>query len=812
MMKKTMIGSGVLRLAAGTAISLACGGLTYAQAAVSPQGQAPDSTTPVSSVAAPAKQNAAGDNLEEIVVSARRANETLMSVPVAVSVVSRATLVTNNVASLTDLPDLAPFVSIQKTPTGTGAQFVIRGIGSPDGDVGVQQTVLINIDNVLIGRGRIIDQALFDLDQVEVLKGPQALFFGKNSPAGVVSLTTASPGNEFGGYIRSGYEFESDERFVDAAVDIPLTPTFAIRLAGHGSKSEGYIENTAPAEPNPFAPPQFALTGAAHERLPGGSDAIGRLTAKWTPSDSFTATLKYTQGDTDNNGEDSPYEVFCKPGITHPSDYGVPDPNSDCKFNGRVSFGSFPRGLTVNMPSANGGQQYGHVESAVSSLTLQYTADNFSLDSITGYYRLNNKSSGIFDGTSYAAIYVVALEQANSVSQELRLSSKLDGPLNYTLGGYVGSSTDDNVSEAFLGYGGPDPTTGRYYTYDRSSSATTDTRSVFAQGRWDIVSNLEFAAGARYTLETVNSVDGNTYVNQSPTFAFLRPEGSLFVRTYQGNNTSPEATLTWHPTPDQTLYGAYKTGYKSGGFSYPSVLSVIYTAANTTFKPEKAQGGEIGYKSFLFNRKLSAEVTVYNYTFSDLQVSSFDAADLSFIVGNAAKARTRGIELQSRYRPFGGLTFDGSIGYNQAEYISFPTAACYHGQTVAQGCSGAAQDLSGRTLPRAPSVQGNIAANYDINLNSLLKLNLNVRASYTGRYNAQDTLDPYTEQNAFWKIDAGIGLATQDDRWTVSLIGRNLGNKYVLLFSQDKALGTPGQYNGVPDRPRQVLLQAAYKF
>jgi iron complex outermembrane receptor protein len=167
----------------------------------------------------------------DIVVTARRREERLIDVPVAVTVITPQTLERYNSTSLIQIGQLSPNVVITPSGNGTGASISIRGIGATATDAGVEQTVAISIDGVPIGRGRIITVAQFDLQAVEILKGPQALFFGKNSPGGVISLTSAAPEPTLGGYVKAGYEFTADDRFVEGAINIPISSTLLSRFS-----------------------------------------------------------------------------------------------------------------------------------------------------------------------------------------------------------------------------------------------------------------------------------------------------------------------------------------------------------------------------------------------------------------------------------------------------------------------------------------------------------------------------------------------------------------------------------------------------
>jgi outer membrane receptor protein involved in Fe transport len=179
--------------------------------------------------------------LQEITVTARRRTESLMNVPVAVNVVTADTLQGNDATDLTKIAELVPQVIIGNTATGTGAVATIRGISSAPSDAGIDQSVSFLVDGVQLSRGRIVNQSMFDLQQVEVLEGPQALFFGKNSPAGVIVLRAQEPTGRIEGYLRGGYEFEAAERFGEGAISLPLAATFQLRFSFRASSMAGCL-------------------------------------------------------------------------------------------------------------------------------------------------------------------------------------------------------------------------------------------------------------------------------------------------------------------------------------------------------------------------------------------------------------------------------------------------------------------------------------------------------------------------------------------------------------------------------------------
>src|SRR5580693_9064872 len=196
-----------------------------------------------------AAQAGSGSELEEITVTARKRTESILNVPVDVQALPASQLQTFQVTELTDLPTLVPGLNFGTSLLSIGTLISIRGIGTASQDPGVDQSVALNIDGLSLGNGLALNMGLFDIGSVEVLKGPQALFFGKESPGGVISLNTADPTDQLEMTVRAGYEFESVQPRAEFVVSGPVTDTLKLRLATMYDQQEGYFENEAVAGP-----------------------------------------------------------------------------------------------------------------------------------------------------------------------------------------------------------------------------------------------------------------------------------------------------------------------------------------------------------------------------------------------------------------------------------------------------------------------------------------------------------------------------------------------------------------------------------
>jgi iron complex outermembrane recepter protein len=754
-------------------------------------------------------------HLAEIVVTARKREESLQNVPVAVEVISKIDLENNLATDLSAIGELAPQVIIGRSVTGTGAVLTIRGISSSAVDAGLDQSVSVSIDGVSLSRGRIVEAAQFDLQQVEVLEGPQALFFGKNSPAGVISIQSADPTNVPGGYVKGGYEFVADEKYGEMAISEPITSDLNARLAFRYDYMDGWIKNVAPPEANPFQSDAF-LPGAAPGNTigPRGSEASGRLTLVWQPADDFNAKLKLTLNSEALNSNNAYGETFCAGGQTVPTILGVPEPNSTCAINMTKAESNLPAMLAVNYPYGNNGVAFETSNLGLASLTLNKTMSNLALTSTTGYYDQSRAGSYPGDDSEFAQIWDTEAEHYRMFNEEARLNTSYSGPVNYMVGGYYEYSHRN-------WFNGPDitnifnPLAQNYSTTNTFAENAGDSYSAFAQVRWKILSSLEFDAGARYTHDDKKATLFNIANNPSASLigVSLYPDNTPIYPRYSDNNVSPEATLTWKPDSDQTIYGAFKTGYKAGGISNSGILSATATAANVLFGPEKTNGFEVGYKADLFDDTLRLDLTAYRYNYNGLQVTGVDVAEaFTYTIQNAAKARTQGIEGSFEWLAMDRLTLNGNAGYNHARYLSFSNAECYTGQTAAQGCVDGAQNLAGQALNRAPDVTFKMGADYRAPFVQRSTADLSISGAYSSSYQAETDYAAGGIQPSYWLLNAAVHFIPETDKYQISLIGRNLTNTYYKVVTFQQPLGTPNQYLGVFNRPREVALEASYKF
>jgi len=766
----------------------------------------------------PAPPGPSSDALEEVTVTARKTSESMMNVPVAVSAVSSAELNRSGVIDINRIAQLVPQVIAARGDQGSGASFTIRGIGSSPQDAGIEQSVTLNIDGVQMTRGNAASLGFFDLAQVEVLKGPQALFFGKNSPAGVISLQSVTPTRSLEGYVRGGYEFVADERYVEAAISGPITDKLRVRAAIRGTKMNGWIKNEATGlDSNPFMG-GLPTPGADPGHDPNSAEALGRLTIVYEPTDrlDFTARISGSRY-TDDGGSSARTRAICTG--DHPTIFGVPDTTQSCAGGAFKSSGNTNPALTVNWPGMHGdGKFYTSLWSGIYSLTTNYRMDNLTLTSVTGYYKLHVGSTQDATHSNFTSAYGFLFESSDSFSEELRAVSQFAGPVNFTVGVYFDHTSREDYESYLLAFAGQDAATGKYDTFEQPSLNKGRTWSSFGQLRWQVIDRVELTGGVRWTKENKSTQDSNTFVHpalQGP--LGIKPAGEVIDGRFEDSNWSPEATISWHPTDQALVYAAYKTGYKSGGFSYPGLLSVGMNADNLRFQSEKSKGGEIGTKLWLLDRTLRMEATAYLYDYSGLQLAQFDQTTFSFFIRNAASSRLKGFELSGEWLAMPGLRFNGSFGYNHARFSNYDGAPCYNGEPISTSsggdvCVGGVQDLTGKRLTRAPDLMFTSGFTYETSIGRGLMAGVNGDIRYSSGYYTQEDHNPVGHQPAFTLFNAGLRIYTADEKYQLALIGRNLTNKFYFETTSNKIFGGPTDLQAQVPRLRELNLQATYRF
>jgi iron complex outermembrane receptor protein len=776
-----------------------------------------------------------------IVVTARSQQETLQEVPVAVSVISAATLETARIDEAADIVGRVPTLNVQIGGSGASAQISLRGVGSSNISNAFDSAVALNFDGVVVSTQRLLQSAFFDVAQIEVLKGPQSLYFGKAASAGVLSLRSAEPTSTWQGAGKSSYEFEENGYTIGGFVSGPLSDTLGIRVAGEYQDIARYV--------------QLQDDVPALDRNKGLNNFIGRVTLDWKPSPDFSANLKVDYNRQRSETLLGATDIFCggdgQPDPSLLAVFGVSfAPTHDCDIgdsrfptpDGNAAIDTVPTG-TVGADRADISQAFNDTNIFFGRLTLNgRLTDNLKLTSITGYIDMDNEYNDSFNSTgqlpSGAAAGLVApfrntLEQ---FTQEVRLISEFSGPINFTLGAFYedrtnGLSTSQNAFNPSLVLG-PDPVTGFTFDWFADRPIQSEAISLFGSVAIDIADAWQLSAGVRWTDETKSTVIAFPFVHSFITTAFGAVASGFITDPieFKDSNFSPEFVLRYTPNDDINVYAAFKSGFKSGGVDnnllptgtvVPGLVSpdpvVAEAAADALrFDSETSLGGEIGFKSQLANRSVTLNAVVYYYVFDNLQVQNFDPAIFNFDTTNAGELTTQGIEVDFAWAtPLDGLSFSGGFALLDAEFTD----------TFFVPASG--DDLEGRRPARAPEFSGNIAVDWKTPLTSSLDLGFNGNLAYTSSYiTANSTQATFRDsvrnaggalnnlvQEGFVTFDGTISIGAPDQGWTLSLIGRNLTDKQFINTSGPAPFVGGGDDQVVTlNRGRQVFIEAGFKF
>ncbi|WP_176594677.1 TonB-dependent receptor [Sphingobium sp. EM0848] len=777
---------------------------------------------------------------DAIVVTARRREESLQNAPVAVAALTGAKLNQYVVVNVSDLAKFVPGMVVGKQVTGSSASIFLRGVGSSSLSAGFDQSVSFNIDGIAMSRGREIGLAQYDLRSVQVMKGPQALFFGKNATGGVIAVDSNNPGNKFEGSLSAGYGFQGNETYVDGYLSGPLTDTLGARFAFHANNTEGYFRNTAgtaadmlqqAAEPN-----NAFVRDPTDSRRGASKSAAGRLTLLYKPNDALTMNLKMSGNYYTDNGASDLYERKCAAGRTIPAaTSGAAAPFADCQIDGRSDHARLPVEVARTMRYTRAdGKPYTKLVSGSSVLNTQYETEPVDITSITAFYGFRQTSGDDMNGQT-RAIWNSQKSTMKQFSEELRAGTKFDGPVNFTVGAYYAHVDFTYNIDSYTNVAPLDPVTQTYATLGRNSGFKGETWSGFFEAILTPTPELEISGGARYSHESKNSYE--QFLPENSRYASVYSQNLLVNDKYREANLSPQATIRWKPSDAVTAYAAYKEGFKAGGYNISQVFLASTTLAsalaNGRFGAETARGFEGGIRTTLLGRSLHFNVTAYRYKYADLQVQFYNPQTLSQSVANAGALRVQGIESDFTYRVPGvrGLDFHGSLAYNDAEYQGF-IGQCYAGQTFSLGCNqlrNAAgiyngQIFSGRTPPKAPKLGAQFGSTLEVPVSGDIRATFTGDVTYSSKYNYTDTLRPDAVQNRFARVDASVAVGNEAQGWRLSLIGRNLTDKLVVTSANDMTFtggtGTGSttapsvlaDLNAVVERGREIYLEARFKF
>jgi outer membrane receptor protein involved in Fe transport len=768
---------------------------------------------------------------EEIIVTARKREESIMKAPVVITAVPQKTIENLHLTSVESLSSVEPSLKINFGFSLSGITANLRGLGNGPAANYIDQSIALNLDGFTSNSGQLFRAGLFDMAQIEVMKGPQALFYGKSTSAGLIAIHSADPTSTWDTKVTVGYEFRADEMDLDGYVSGPITDMLGVRLAGYHNTSKGWLTN-----PNPNNP--------VH-RVPGDTNDGGRLTLKYDNPDTGLR-IKFKGSitkDTSNHWVGDLNQYRCPasgdPEFIHSlyddckvnnTTYGNPPPhayNPSLDYSNPFNLTPFTQGSPIPMMRS---QSYAETESSLAVLNVDYDVmPGLTVSSVTALDWLKATDAG---GSSTigtpVGLDIGGQTKSQEFSEELRLTSNWkDSWINFMIGGLYNPSTRKDQLGIVIPQVPLGPPLGTLALWtDDSSNMKSETDSVFGQINLTPIDKWELDAGVRYIHVNKHFISLIARGNYPSFFYFGTPgEGiqnlSPSHKAISENATVPEFTLSYKPTDDITAFVSYKHGYKGPGFDTSLNISA-YNDVNVPKGPfggERVKGVEGGIKAQLMDRQLAVTMDAYRYNYKGLQVSYSLNTSNTLVVANGADARVQGVEIGAVYSPQSvrGLSLKGFLNYNDTHYTSYPTAPCYAGEPVSEGCVYPVgltpyQNLAGRTVHMAPKVTGNFGGSYTWDLNDKYGMAFDASADYSSSYLISPELSPLGRQAAYVLLNLSLRLDKSDGSWELAALCRNCTDNYYAVngISGDNGDVTVGRNSTVlfnVARPRQFMLQ-----
>ena len=716
-----------------------------------------------------------------IVTSEKRGEENIQSVPIAITAVTAQAIEDAHTANLEALTGAVPNVQIGHfSNTPTGAVFNIRGMGVIEPDPYAGQTVTVVVDGVPQFYNMTSLPDLFDIERIEILKGPQGTLFGANTTGGVVNIITEQPTGEYGG--KASASIGNFRRLdADASFNFPI---LANELAGkvsilhHGQY--GYVTNV--------------VDGTS---MGDQNDTDLRAYLKWTPTDKFTATLIQEYDQIHDGGP-----VVVQGGVPGEAEYVAPGTRLPGDSRGQYPSPCLPVGQPCHAPSgtyysANSGvpdKEYQDIYAT--TLTMNWNSPVGDLTSITGYKRFTDDNFTDQDGTILFLDATHRITSGYQFTQELRDSLRPTSGMQLLFGTFLAYDHYSHEQNFLIQFAAPG------FRQDSFQNQTRRSESVFVQSYFDLTDKLRFQAGVRGTNEHtagVATVNNSINLVGSPPQAVFTGDTALGGYAYSGarswNNIGGKTGLDYKFTDTVMTYIYYARGFKSGGYVLRAPINPIDIGP---YGPEKVDTIELGLKADWFDHRLRTNAAIFYNKYHDLQLSEIfftkdangNAVNSNRIV-NAAQAKTQGIELDVNAAPVEHLKINASIAYLYAKYTTF----LYNDPNL----GGKTVDLSGTDLQNSPHVTASAGFSYSVPMGPG-KTALGLRDRYTGK-RFEENLDntPRATIQSTNYIDGTLDWAPTDGKWSAGVWVRNIADKHYIASVYD-APGTLGLVNYEPPR------------
>ncbi|MGI9234201.1 MAG: TonB-dependent receptor [Woeseiaceae bacterium] len=697
------------------------------------------------------EKRGAGILLEEIMVTARKREESSQEVPLAISAFNSAQIEALKFRDLTNMSVGMPNVALDDIGTTRGsANFSIRGLGINSSIASIDPTVGLFLDGVYLGNNVGVIFDMFDVESVEVLRGPQGILFGRNVTGGAILLNTKKPGDQFEASARVAMDSGGDggqNTYFMGSVGGPVSDTLALKLSAYYNKDDGWFKN------------QF-----------DGSDlgeieqTMFRPVLVWTPTDNTELILRYEYTDIEGDGPASQ---------THTNGSGVPG-----------AFANFNRD-SFDLSIDEKGFQKVETDFISAELNIDVDFGDGTITNIFGWRESESSSNADIDAQPVWLFHAPAWLNTDQISNELRYNGRFGDRSNLTVGGYYfDNEINYHERRELLGIatGGVAPAA----VFDGGGDYTVTTMGVFVALDYDLSDRWTLNTGLRFTHEEKDANIASLSANIGLPCNVVVTQDCPFDFTDNDENwdsLSPKIGATFQLDDEKLIYGHWTRGVRSGGYN---LRNTSFDPADTPgpFEEETVDSFEVGYKSMQDWGRLNAAV-FYN-TIEDMQreINLPGPIGVIQLIRNTADATITGLEVDGAFSLTDNFVLLASLGVLDSEYdeVKFDL----NGDNVVDGLDKALD------LPRAADLTWSIGFTHDLNIGDWGYLASRINYAYRDE-------SAYTDSNLGFILDqeildAGLDFYSNDERWVFSLYGRNLTDD--VKHGGDTQL--PNDIGGVP--------------
>ncbi|MDX2145502.1 MAG: TonB-dependent receptor [Rhodospirillaceae bacterium] len=716
----------------------------------------------LSGLAPAAPAFAQGTNvLEEIVVTSQRREEKLTDVPIAVTVLSGDQIDASFTSSIESLQALVPTLTFRKGGTNLNSSLFLRGVGTINFSIAAEPSVSYVLDGVVMAKAGEAFGDLYDLERIEILRGPQGTLFGKNSSAGVVSVTTKKPSDQFEAAVDLS-AFRGSEYRAKTSVNIPFSDTVRSRITGFYGSYDGNITNL-------FVP----STNAQPEKINGYDRKGVRAVVDIDASDTLKFTLigDYREADDDCCGE-----------IIGTTPTGAQAQALLRGLAGVRLLGDETREVNHNLVTRTIEKAWG------TSLQGDLQVGDHTLTSITAFRKWDNNEVREGDWLGYGAAYVgiaqlhdFGPQESQTFSEELRLTSPGGETIDYVAGLYYFNADakrlfrrDDIVCSAStlaLDATGQRPCLAGASTFTFPSSTAVfsskfENLAFFGNATFNVSDRLRLIGGLRWTSDDLEF----RHVRFNPTNLAgpgIRNDTFNAANDVDKKNLSGRAGIQYDVSDETMAYATYSRGYKGPAFN------VFFNMTDTAIPPiaaETANSFEVGSKSQLFDNRVIFNVAAFYARYKNFQANNFDTLNGVVItrLTNAGTISTKGVEVDFLAQPADDFTLSGGIALTDAQIQEF---------RVPPGAPASATTRKGEGLPLSPDWKASLAAQYVVPMNAF-NMYLNSDISYSSSQVSDLQADPVVRRqltiDSYASWNASIGFSDKDEKYRLSFIVKNI--------------------------------------